>query len=75
MLVASKADLIPWKVTPDEIDLECKKLGAACSVITSSKTGDGVVDAFTTLADVIMQNMGIQPASCLQNAPVLNSHQ
>ncbi len=71
VLVASKADLTPWKVTPDEIELECKKLGASSFIVTSAKTGEGVIEAFSTLGELIIQNLGFNREKCLENAPVV----
>ncbi len=71
VLVASKSDIVPWKVSPDEIDLECKKLGASCYVVTSSKTGEGVIEAFSTLCEIIMQNLGYNQEKCLEKAQVV----
>ncbi len=71
ILVASKADITPWKVTPDEIELECKKLGAAGYVVTSSKTGEGVAEAFRTLCEHVMHNLGYNVANSLEKAQVV----
>ncbi len=71
VLVAAKADIQPWKVTPEEIDLECKKLGAACSIVTSAKTGEGVLESFSTLGKIIIQNLGFNKVNRLENPPAI----
>ncbi|HMF30397.1 MAG TPA: GTP-binding protein [Candidatus Lokiarchaeia archaeon] len=72
VILANKADLEPWKVTPEEIDIECKKLGAAGFIATSAKTGDGVAEGFSVLGQAILQNIGLERSENLRDPQPLD---
>ncbi len=71
VVVANKDDLKPWKVAPEEIDMECAKLRANRAIFTSAKTGVGVTEAFLALGDAIIKNAGFKQPKCVENGSIV----
>ncbi|HMF34478.1 MAG TPA: Rab family GTPase [Candidatus Lokiarchaeia archaeon] len=63
ILVGAKADLDEWHVTAEDVEQKANELQLDDQIITSAKTNEGVVDAFTLLAQAILKNREVNAES------------
>jgi small GTP-binding protein len=57
LILGNKADLPNWMVSLEEVTELCDHLGASGPVIVSAKTGEGVLDAFQQLSELMLEKI------------------
>jgi len=57
IIIGNKADLPDQVVLPETISQKCIELGLGNPIITSARTGEGILDAFQQLSDLILSKM------------------